>query len=57
VLANPEKAVESSQNGFFEKILLYALLGYTIIILNDMISIVIQPDDISKQYFGANSIY
>jgi len=42
VLADPEQAVQSSQNSFFEKILLYTLLGYTFIILNDMISIVIQ---------------
>jgi len=57
VLANPEKAVYSSQNSFFEKILLYALLGYTLIILNDMIAIVIQPDDITRQFFGANTVY
>ncbi len=56
MLANPEKAVQSSQNSFFEKILLYALLGYTFIILNDMIAIVIQTPD-SKPFFGSNSVY
>ena len=36
--------------------MLYTLLGYTFIILNDMIAIVIQTED-STPFFGSNSVY
>ena len=56
MLANPEKAVESSKSSFFEKVLFYGMIVYTFILVNDCISIVIQTPK-STPFFGSKSIY